>query len=167
MSHRSDAHSVALVTGATSGIGATYAERLASSGRDVILMARCADRLEALAQRLREQHGVSARVLTADLSEDGGIDAAILSIQSESEMSGVGGPWRTVTTPLVVRGSWILPSDQHRDELQFTTRKSRGVSGYSPLYRRRFWRVPAETCAISLKQRLGAAIVSSSGRSPG
>jgi hypothetical protein len=83
---------VALVTGAYSGIGAPYAERLASSGRDVVLMARCADRLEALAQRLREQHGVSARVLTADLSEDGGIDAAILSIQSESEMSGVGGP---------------------------------------------------------------------------
>jgi len=65
MSHRSDAHSVALVTGASSGIGATYAERLASSGRDVVLMARCADRLEALAQRLREQHGVSARVLIA------------------------------------------------------------------------------------------------------
>jgi hypothetical protein len=78
---------VALVTGASSGIGASYAERLASSGRDVVLMARCADRLEALAQRLREQHGVSARVLIADLSEDGGIDAATSSIQSESELA--------------------------------------------------------------------------------
>jgi len=86
MSHRSDAHSVALVTGASSGIGATYSERLASSVRNVVLMARCADRLEALAQRLREQHG-SAHVLIADLSEDGGIDAATLSIQSESETS--------------------------------------------------------------------------------
>jgi len=43
-------------------------------------MARCADRLEALPRRLREQHGVSARLLIADLSEDGGIDAATLSI---------------------------------------------------------------------------------------
>jgi len=66
MSHRSDARSVALVTGASSSIGATCAELLASSGHDVVLMARRPDRLEALAQRLREQHGVSARVLIAD-----------------------------------------------------------------------------------------------------
>jgi uncharacterized protein len=50
-------------------------------------MARCADRLEALAQRLRERHGVSARVLIADLSEDGGIDVATSSIQGESELA--------------------------------------------------------------------------------
>ena len=50
-------------------------------------MARRADRLEALAQRLREQHGVSARVLIADPSEDGGIDAVASPIQSESELA--------------------------------------------------------------------------------
>jgi hypothetical protein len=50
-------------------------------------MARRADRLEALAQRLCDQHGVSARVLIADLPEDGGIDANTSSIQSESELA--------------------------------------------------------------------------------
>ncbi len=50
-------------------------------------MARRADRLEALAQRLCDQHGVSARVLIADLPEDGGIDAITSSIQSESELA--------------------------------------------------------------------------------
>jgi short-subunit dehydrogenase len=58
-----------------------------SSGHDVVRMARRADRLEALAQRLREQRGVSARVLIAHLSEKSGIDAVTSSIQSESELA--------------------------------------------------------------------------------
>ena len=73
MDHEAEARPVALVTGASSGIGATYAERLASVGHDLVLVARRADRLEALAERLRERHGVLARILVADLSEDGGI----------------------------------------------------------------------------------------------
>lgn len=60
---------VALVTGASSGIGATYAERLARRGHDLLLVARDRQRLEALADRLRQAHGVRVEILRADLSE--------------------------------------------------------------------------------------------------
>lgn len=60
---------VALVTGASSGVGATYAEHLARRGHDLLLVARDRQRLEALADRLRQAHGVRVEILRADLSE--------------------------------------------------------------------------------------------------
>lgn len=60
----------ALVTGASSGIGAVYADRLARRGHDLILVARDRPRLEALASRLRQETGRSAEVLIADLARD-------------------------------------------------------------------------------------------------
>ena len=59
----------ALITGASSGIGATYAERLARRGHDLLLVARDRVRLEALAARLRADTGVSVEVLPADLTQ--------------------------------------------------------------------------------------------------
>jgi short-subunit dehydrogenase len=58
----------ALITGASSGIGATYADRLARRGYDLVLVARDQDRMEALAARLRGEAGVTIEIVKADLT---------------------------------------------------------------------------------------------------
>jgi len=58
----------ALITGASSGIGATYADRLAKRGFDLLLVARDQARLEALAADLRAKTSVKVEVLKADLT---------------------------------------------------------------------------------------------------
>ncbi len=59
----------ALITGASSGIGATYADRLARRGYDLVLVARDMARLEALAATLRKETGAKADIIRADLTE--------------------------------------------------------------------------------------------------
>ena len=61
--------STVLITGASSGIGAVYAERFAQRGHDLVLVARDQARLESLAGRLRAEHGVTVDILRADLSQ--------------------------------------------------------------------------------------------------
>jgi short-subunit dehydrogenase len=58
----------ALITGASAGIGATYAERLARRGYDLILVARSQQKLEKLASTLEAQTGVRVRAIAADLT---------------------------------------------------------------------------------------------------
>jgi short-subunit dehydrogenase len=58
-----------LITGASSGIGATYADRFAHRGHDLVLVARDKDRMEAIAARLRDETGVSVDILPADLTQ--------------------------------------------------------------------------------------------------
>ena len=58
----------ALVTGASSGIGAVYADRLARRGHDLVLVARDKTKLKALAGRLQRERGITAEVLAADLT---------------------------------------------------------------------------------------------------
>jgi uncharacterized protein len=58
-----------LITGASSGIGAVYADRFAGRGHDLVLVARDVARMEALADRLRREAGVQVDVLKADLTD--------------------------------------------------------------------------------------------------
>jgi short-subunit dehydrogenase len=73
----SGARPVALITGASSGIGATFAQHLASRGFDLILVARRADKLAELAARLP----VTCEILTADLATDDGVAATAAAIR--------------------------------------------------------------------------------------
>jgi short-subunit dehydrogenase len=60
-----------LITGASTGIGAVYAERFAQRGHDLVLVARDQARLDALAARLRSEHDVAVDVIPADLTQPG------------------------------------------------------------------------------------------------
>ena len=59
----------ALITGASTGIGATYADRLARRGHDLVLVARDTARLETLAAKLKAATGVKVDIITADLTD--------------------------------------------------------------------------------------------------
>ena len=59
----------ALITGASSGIGAIYADRLAKRGHELILVARSRERIDSLAKRITDETGRSVKVIVADLND--------------------------------------------------------------------------------------------------
>lgn len=73
----------AVVTGASSGIGAAFATRLAKDGFNVVLVARRVERLEALSRALSSAHGgISVKVVVADLAESAGRDTVLAETES-------------------------------------------------------------------------------------
>ena len=77
----------AVVTGASSGIGKVYAERLAKKGYDLLLVARRGDRLEALASELTRQHGVQVKIQVADLCNPGQLEEVAKAISSDEQIT--------------------------------------------------------------------------------
>ncbi len=66
---------VALITGASAGLGAEFARALAARGADLILTARREERLTTLATQLQTEHGTHVDLLAADLATDAGVAA--------------------------------------------------------------------------------------------
>jgi short-subunit dehydrogenase len=66
---------LALITGASSGIGATFARKLAARGYDLVLVARRKERLEEQARAIQTSHSVETEILPADLTRDADLKA--------------------------------------------------------------------------------------------
>ena len=75
-----------LITGASSGIGAVYADRFARRGHDLVLVARDGARLAALAERLRSERGVKVDVLVADLTKPADLAAVEARLKDDSRI---------------------------------------------------------------------------------
>jgi len=78
--------STVLITGASSGIGAVYAERFAKRGHDLVLVARDKSRLDALAARLQEAHKVTVDVLQADLTQQSDLAAVETRLREDARI---------------------------------------------------------------------------------
>ncbi|MCW1977625.1 SDR family oxidoreductase [Xanthomonas campestris pv. raphani] len=78
--------STVLITGASTGIGATYAERFAQRGHNLVLVARDKTRLQALAERLQQAHGVNVDLLPADLTERADLAAVEARLRTDTSI---------------------------------------------------------------------------------
>ena len=77
----------ALVTGASSGIGAVYADRLAKRGYDLILVARSEEKLKSLAARLTSETGRSVKPIAADLGDKAALKKVVAALRDDKSIT--------------------------------------------------------------------------------
>ena len=96
------ARPLSLVTGASAGIGATFARALAARGHDLVLTARRTGRLQALATELHSTHDCTVTVLSADLADP----AAPRMLCEDLERRGLAVDWLINNAGYGVPGRW-------------------------------------------------------------
>ncbi len=79
-------NSLAAITGASAGIGATFARTLAARGSDLILIARRADRLQELASELEQKHKTKCEIIAADLNDPAGLELVAGKLSSRANL---------------------------------------------------------------------------------
>ena len=108
------ATNVALITGASSGIGAEFARQLAAGGMDVVLVARRADRLAEQCAAIEKNHKVRATVIAKDLSQS----AAPAAVFAETESKGIEVDWLVNNAGFGTNGPFAeLPLDREVEEI--------------------------------------------------
>ena len=80
-------HGTALITGASSGIGAIYADRLARRGHDLILVARNQSKLQSLAARLSDETGRAVEIIAADLGDSADLARVEAVLRSDASIT--------------------------------------------------------------------------------
>lgn len=105
---------IALITGASSGIGAEFARQLAASGMDVVLVARRADRLEQQRAAIAKQHSVACLTIAKDLSQSGAPE----QVFAETEAKGLPIDWLVNNAGFGTSGSFAeLPLEREMEEI--------------------------------------------------
>jgi len=82
-----NAKGTAVITGASSGIGAVYADRLAEQGYDLVLVARSADKLNRVADLVRSKHGRKVEIFVADLGDVSDLARVELFLKSSADVT--------------------------------------------------------------------------------
>lgn len=75
---------IALITGSTSGIGAAFSRKFASSGYDLIVTGRRADKINRLADEIRQKYGLKVEVIIAELSDQNDVNALIEKVKDRN-----------------------------------------------------------------------------------
>src|SRR5262245_38283110 len=115
-----------LVTGASSGIGDALARRIARDGHHLVLTARRADRLEALARELASAHGIRATPTANDLTNSGGPAALVL----ELERRGLEVEWLVNNAGFATAGRFdLLPIEGELGEIRLNVRAPVELAG--------------------------------------
>lgn len=107
---------VALVAGASSGIGAEFSKALARAGADVVLGARRADRIEALAKEIAEETGRRTLAVALDVTDQASVEAAFDKAEAE-----LGTPTVICNNAGIARTNWAIEDTEEDWDAQMDT----------------------------------------------
>jgi short-subunit dehydrogenase len=150
---------IALVTGASRGIGAVYAQRLAQRGYDIILVARDQRRLEQLASKLALATKRKVSILVADLTQDAGIRSVERELDANNRINVVVNNAGAATMGVPLAES-DLAKDQDLMQLNVVALTRIARAAAAAFTRRRYGTLVNIASALALKVRANTAIYS-------
>jgi short-subunit dehydrogenase len=120
---------LAVITGASSGLGAAFARKLAARGYNLLLIARREDRLQSIAYEISQQYHVRADVLAADLTNDEALAAVAARIRGAADLGVLVNNAGFGTTGYFFEADPLLQDQMHRLHVLATLRLSHSALG--------------------------------------